>query len=343
MRRSRPRRGFGWKLFAVLIVVALALWCGYWFASNRIVTLAFARATESLAARGRDVACTQNAVSGFPLSLDLDCSGAVFNDRNAGISVALSRFTATAPLYWPGRVNAVVASPLTIEAPGLGISLAASWSNATTRVDAGFSGLNGGAMSVDQLDLSPGEGKLRLPLIHLAAAHAAATAAPASGNAYRFELAADDVVVKPKKGKELPAFATTLDLTALDFGGSLGTDPGKAIAAWLQAGGALRIDDASIAVGETSARTSGTVTVSADGLISGQLTVRLAGLDKFPALAEELKPGSKDKAAQAVAMIVALGKPAHDDPDAREVPLVIRDGEVTVSVFKVATIPPLRF
>jgi hypothetical protein len=343
MTIRKPRRGRGLKLVLILVAVALVLWCGYWFASNQIVAMAFARATASLAAGGRDVGCAKNTTGGFPLALNLDCNEVVFNDSRAGMAVALSRLTATAPLYWPGSVDAVVASPFTLEAPGLGLSIEASWTSATANVDAGFGGLNGGAISLDQLDVWPQEGKSRLPFTRLTASHAEASARPAGGNSYRFILDARDIAVKPKKGKELPMLAAEVDVTALDFGGSLGTDPKRILAAWLARGGGLEVATFALTLGQTTARATGALQVSEAGLISGELSVRLVGLDKLPGALEKFKPGSKDKVATLIGAVGAFTREAPDEAGARDAPVVIRDGVVMVGFIPVATIPALRF
>ena len=91
----------------------LVLWVGYWFAARQAATMAFDRAFVSLAAAERDLACDESALSGFPFRLALDCGNLAFTDRRAGAAFTAARVTASAPLYRPGRVEAVIASPVT--------------------------------------------------------------------------------------------------------------------------------------------------------------------------------------------------------------------------------------
>ena len=118
---SRRRRGR--VILVALLVVFVALWCGYWYATNRMVTSALASMSSSFAARGQAVTCGEGAVGGFPLSLDLDCGGPTFADASAGISAALGGITASAPLYWPGSVSTALTGPFDIKAPALGLDL----------------------------------------------------------------------------------------------------------------------------------------------------------------------------------------------------------------------------
>lgn len=337
-----PRRRRGLKWTAILIVAALVLWVGYWFAARQAATMAFDRAFASLAANQRDVACDETALSGFPFRLDLDCGNLAFSDRKAGAAVTAARVTATAPLYRPGRVEAAIAGPVTIEAPDQRVSLEASWENAVATVDAGFGGLNGATIALDQVEIVPGTGKNRMPFTHASADNATISALPASGGDYRFTIDATGLTLQPKKGDELPPMAIDADVTALDFGRSLGTDPGRTLAAWLADGAQLQVDRLTVAMGETTAGATGRLLISPDGLLSGDITMRIVGLDAIPALAERLGLGSRDRLQNIIGMAGAIMRPAPDNPAARDLPVTIRDGVARIGFIPLGTIPRLR-
>jgi hypothetical protein len=336
----RRRRGLIWLV--VLVVLAVVLWVGYWFAARQAATMAFERAFASLAASERDLACDRSALSGFPFRLDLDCGALAFTDRKANASVTAARVTATAPLYRPGRVEAAIASPVTIEAPGQKVSLNASWQDAVAVVDAGFGGLNGATVRLDGVEIVPGAGKNRMPFVDASADSATITASPASGGDYRFTIDATGLALQPKKGDALPPMAIDADLTALDFGSTLGTDPGRTVTAWLADGGEVRVDRLTVAMGDAAAGATGRLAVSADGLLSGELTLRLRGLDQIPALAEQLGLGSRDNLARMIGLAGAIMRPVPDDPGARELPLQIRDGVARIGLIPVGRIPRLK-
>jgi hypothetical protein len=338
----RPRRRRGLKWAAILIVAALALWVGYWFAARQAAVMAFDRAFASLAADERDLACDESASGGFPFRLDLDCGNLAFKDRKANAAVTAARVTATAPLYRPGRVEAVIASPVTIEAPGQQVSLNASWQDAVAVVDAGFDGLNRATVTLDQVDIVPGAGKNRMPFTHASADRATISAFPASGGDYRFTIDATGLALQPKKGDELPPMAIDADVTALDFGRSLGTDPGRTLAAWLADGGELQVDRLTVAMGEAAAGATGRLLISPDGLLSGDITMRIVGMEHIPALAERLGLGSRDRLQNIIGMAGAVMRPAPDDPRARDVPVTIRDGVARIGFIPLGTIPRLN-
>ncbi len=336
----RRRRGLMW--IAILVIAVLVLWTGYWFAARQAATMAFDRAFASLAASDRDLACDQSASGGFPFRLDLDCGNLAFTDRRANAAVTATRVTAFAPLYRPGRVEAVIAGPVTIDAPDQRVSLNASWQHAVATVDAGFGGLNAATATLDQVEIVPGTGKNRMPFTHASADSATITAAPASGGDYRFTIDASGLALQPKKGDELPPMAIDADVTALDVGRSLGADPGRRLTEWLAAGGQLQVDRLTVAMGETSAGATGRLIISPDGLISGDVTMRIVGLEHIPELAERLGLGSRNRLQNIIGMAGAVMRPAADNPAARDVPVTIRDGVARIGFIPLGTIPRLR-
>lgn len=339
---TAPRRRRGPKWIAILVVAALVLWIGYWFAARQAATMAFDRAFASLVAAERDLACDEGGLSGFPFRLDIDCGNLAFNDRRANAAVTAARVSATAPLYRPGRVEAAIAGPVTIEAPDQKVSLHASWQDAAAVVDAGFGGLNGATVAFDQVEISPGAGKNRMPFTHASAERAMISAQPASGGDYRFTIEAAGLALQPKKGDELPPMAIDADVTALDVGRSLGTDPGRTMAAWLAGGAELQVDRLTIAMGEATAGATGRILIAPDGLISGDVTLRIVGLDHVPELAERLGFGSRDRLQSIIGMAGAIMRPAPDNPAARDVPVTIRDGVARIGFVPLGTIPRLR-
>lgn len=338
------RRRWGWtKLVVIFIAVVVVLWCGYWYATNRMAAAAAERLVAALAANGRALTCTENTTGGFPLSLDLHCGEAKYDDKTAGMSVALSKVSATAPLYRPGRASAAIAGPMAFDAPGQGVSFEATWTAAVARVDAGLSGLEAARLNLDGLSVHSKAAKSTVPFARLGASHAEVSAEPAGDNAYRFVLRADNIRVKPQEGGNLPKVTTALDLTATDFGGSLGTDPVRTVKAWLARGGTLDVGRIRLSLGDVAADGRGQLQLSPQGLLSGSLTIRLTGLDKLPDAVDKVHPGSKDKVAQLIGAAGAFTKPVKGKKNIREAPIVIRDGVVTVGVIPVATIPPLKF
>jgi hypothetical protein len=120
-------------------------------------------------------------------------------------------------------------------------------------------------------------------------------------------------------------------------------DPARAVLSWLQAGGEVAVDDLRIATGDAIAEATGTLRLSPQGLLSGELVVRVTGLDQLPALAEQLRPGSRDQVDRIVRMAGALMRAAPGNANAREVPITIREGVARIGLIPLGTIPALPF
>ena len=174
----------------------------------------------------------------------------------------------------------------------------------------------------------PGAGKNRMPFTHAGADSATITATPASGGDYRFAIDAAGLALEPKKGDELPPMAIEAELTALDFGGTLGTDPGRTLAAWLAGGGELEIDRLTVTMGEHHRRGDRPSQDLAGGFALRRCARSASsGSTSIPALAERLGLGSQDRLQNIIGMAESGdapggrqpggARPAGDDPRRR--------------------------
>ncbi len=344
--RNRKRRSpwRGW-LIGILVLIPV-LWVGYWWAAQEIARAAIDRATTRPMAGGR-FACAGETLGGFPLRLDVGCTRAEYGDGPQGtgerLSAALGGVQVSAPLYWPGYVEANLTSPFVVNAPPTGLAITTQWSAASTSATAGLGGLKSAAATFHGLDFSSAGGPA-LPVKAVTADLAEASAAPAGGGAYRFAATAHALKVVRANGQEIPSIDGDALITALNFGNSLGTDPRAALSAWAKAGGTARIDRLRFAAGEAVADADGELAIAANGLISGKLNVRLRNPDAFVALAEAIKPGAAKEAGKILAVVTALTVPV-DTPDgpARQTTVVIRNGLVSVGILPVGMLPPVKF
>ena len=72
---------------------------------------------------GKKIGCTEVVLDGFPLRLDFRCARGTYVEAGDRITAALGGVAATAPLYWPGYVEATLDAPLVVNAPELGVAL----------------------------------------------------------------------------------------------------------------------------------------------------------------------------------------------------------------------------
>jgi hypothetical protein len=341
---TKPRRGRRAFSIAGIAVVAIALlWSGYWFAASRTASAAFARANAAAAARGLSLGCKDASVGGYPLRLDLSCPRATLAGTGQELSGAVDGLSATAPLYWPGHVEAQLGGPVVLDAPGLGVAVSARWTAANAVLDAGLGGITGSVLDFTGLDLTNGGAAGRLPIKDLAAAHLRLVTAPGGGD-YHVTATAEKLRLTQPDGKVLPEVDGEVRLTALKLGNALGTNPRQAIRDWLAGGGTLQVDQMSLAAGGLWIDASGSLTLSADGLLSGKLTVQFIGLEALPDLVDQVRPGHRNDVENGVKMLGAVTLPvATDRGEARQTVIVIRNGLVAVGIFPVGLIPPIRF
>jgi hypothetical protein len=344
MSTLNPRRRGRRFLVGTIIIVAL-LWSVYWYAASRIAGAGLERIAAALAARGGSVTCTEQGMGGFPLALDLRCSGGKLADSGSQMAAGLQRINASAPLYSPGSVAATLTGPFIFDAPAFGVALTASWTTASADATAWLDGVQKASAAVDGLTLEQTGAAPRLPFRRVGARHADFAAMPAADDGYRLAASASDIIVEQTSGQALPSLSGSLDVTAEHFGGALGTDPRGRLADWVAKGGAVKVDRLVLTAGPVTAQASGKLTLSPSGLLSGTLTVRLFGLEQVPALAEELRPGSGDKATRMIGAMAIFLKPVDTAAGpARETLLTIRDGAVAVGIIPIpgVRIPPLK-
>jgi hypothetical protein len=197
---------------------------------------------------------------------------------------------------------------------------------------------------VDGLDVARGDDSPRLPFVHLGLAHGDFAATPAGGGNYQFTAIAKSLALVLKKERTLPPIDADVQFTALGLGSSLGKNPGFTIKEWLTAGGTLRVDRLKVASGDFSAAASGALSLSAEGLVSGTLAVRLVGLNALPAIVETIHHGAGNKLANVLGAIGMVAKPVQENgKPAVEVPLAFRNGLVSVGIIPLGQIPPVKF
>jgi hypothetical protein len=339
MARRRGR----WSGFVVGVLILLALlWAGAWYAADTYAQRTIARLNGS-EHNGQRVACAEPTLSGFPLSLDLRCTQGSYSGPGQRITAGLGGIAASAPLYHPGVVEATLDAPLVLNAPAHSVALTASWARGAAMASAGLGGLTSAGASFTSLTADNSSALPVLPLKSLAADAASASIAPAGGGAYTLLVNTRKLALVRSDGGALPPIDADASLTALNVGASLGTHPTRTLIDWLRSGGSIKIDRIRIAAGGAVLGADGTLNISNKGVLSGSVVLRFTNLDAFAALAEQIRPGSREHAQQAMAAITALSVPVQtDDGPARQTTVSVTDGLVWVGIVPIGALPALR-
>jgi hypothetical protein len=390
-----PRRRPLWRLFImpVLLLVAAAAWSAFWFyAASEVDGAADAwRAQEAKSGRVYD--CARRSVAGFPFRLEVRCDGASVSLRSqtAGQLATQASFTArldeilvVAQVYDPKRVIAEFTAPATIADRGGPPSMMVNWSRARSSA-VGLPAIPQRASIVfDDPSIDRINGSVQTPLArakHVELHGRIADGSPSDHPVIEtvFQIAGGSVQgVHPLLAEPFDADVRTMLSGLKDFSPKPWPERFREIQA---AGGHVEIVQSRIQQGDLVAIATGTLGLSAQGRLDGELQMTVAGIEKvIPALGIEkmldegvpqatldrVAPGVKtqdvnnllgalDRAIPGLGKVVkqnanvgvaaginALGKEAVlEGKKARAFPLRFVDGTVFLGPLKVGQIPPL--
>jgi hypothetical protein len=389
-----PRRRPLWRLFImpVLILVAAIAWSGFWFyAASQVDVRADAwRAQEAKSGRVYD--CAKRSVAGFPFRLEVRCDGASVSlvsqtaeqaATQSLVTARLGEILVVAQIYDPKLLIAEFTAPATISDRGQP-SMTVNWSKARSSV-VGLPAVPQRASIVfDDPSIDHVNGSTQAQLA--GAKHVELHGRLAEGSALDhpvietvLQIAGGSIQgLHPLLTQPFDADARTMLSGLQDFSPKPWPQRFREIQA---AGGHVEIVQSRIQQGDLIAVAAGTLGLTANGRLDGELQMTVAGIEKvIPALGIEkmldegvpqatldrVAPGVKtqdlnnlmgalDRAIPGLGKVVrqnasvgvsaginALGKEAMlEGKKARAFPLRFVDGAVFFGSLKVAQIPPL--
>jgi hypothetical protein len=389
--RRRPL----WRLFIMpaLLLVAAAAWSAFWFYSaSKVDETADAwRAREARSGRVYD--CARRSVAGYPFRLEVRCDGASVSltAQTAGqdstqppIIAKLGEILVVAQVYDPKLLIAEFTAPATIVTPGNTSSMIAKWSSARSSIV----GLPGVPQRVSLVFDDPAIDRVssstQKPLAR--AKHIELHGRLVEGSPSDHPVIETALQIAGGSIQEVhPLLAQLFDA---DIRAKLSGLKDFSPKPWPQrlreiqaAGGNVEIVQSRIQQGDLVAVAAGTLSLTEQGNLNGELQMTVAGLEKvIPALGldkmvdggvpqatlDRVAPGVKtqdvsnlfgalDRAIPGLGKVVkqnaslgvaaginALGTEAVlEGKKARAFPLRFVDGAVFLGPLKVAQIPPL--
>jgi hypothetical protein len=387
-----PRRRPLWGLFIapVLLLLAAVAWSVFWFfAASQVDVQADAwRAREAKSGRVYD--CARRSVAGFPFRLEVRCDDptvALFSQAagTALMNAKLGQILIVAQVYDPKRLVAEFKAPATITNGGdPSSSFAASWRLGQASVYGLPSVPERGALVFDDAAIDRVDASGQTPVAragHIELHGRLVDGSPADHPVIETALQVNGGSILGGHPLLAEPFSADIDtrLTGLkNFAPKPWPERFREIQA---AGGHAEIVQSRIQQGELIAVAAGTLSLTANGNIDGELQMTVAGIEKvIPALGidkmleegvpqstlDRVAPGVKsqdlnnlfgalDRAIPGLGKVVkqnanvgvvaginALGKDAVlEGRKARSFPLRFSDGVVMVGPLKVARIPPL--
>jgi hypothetical protein len=390
-----PRRRPLWLLFIVpvLVVIAAAAWSAFWFyASSQVDAMADAWRDRE-AKSGRVYDCARRSVAGFPFRLEVRCGGASVSlvsqtaeqaAAKAPITAKLAEILVVAQVYDPKLLIAEFTAPAAISDRGPQPSMMVNWSKARSSVmglpaipqrislvfdDPSIDRINGSARAL--------LARAKHIELHGRLAEGSALDHPVIETVLKIE-AGSVQEVHPLLAEPFDGDVRTMLSGLRDFSPKPWPQRFREIQA---AGGHIEIVQSRIAQRELIAVAAGTLGLTANGRLDGELQMTVAGLEKViaalgiekmldegvpQATLDRVAPGVKtsdvtnllgalDRAIPGLGKVVrqnanvgvaasinALGKEAVlEGKKARAFPLRFVDGAVFLGPVKVAQIPPL--
>ncbi|MBN9013041.1 MAG: DUF2125 domain-containing protein [Rhizobiales bacterium] len=389
-----PRRRPLWPVFVMpaLVVIAAIGWSAFWFyaASQVDHEVDVWRAREAKAGRVYD--CAKRSVAGFPFRLEVTCEDAsvtlvsqtAHGAGDAPVTARLGKILVIGQIYTPGLLIAEFTAPATLAARGEPPAMQVNWKTARSSI-AGLPGIPQrvalvfDAPSVDRLNSG-----VAVPLAR--AAHAelhTQLAASSTPDHPVIDVAVD--LTQASVQDIHPALTQPFDaligarLTGLkDFSPKPWPVRFREIQA---ADGKIRIERARIQQGNMIATAAGSLDLTPDGNLDGELQVTVVGFEQVipllgiekvleegvpQATLDRLAPGVKaqdvnnllgsldrmipglgkvvrqNAGAGLAAVVNSLGSPAElEGKPARSFPLRFADGAVLLGPVKVGQVPPL--
>jgi hypothetical protein len=390
-----PRRRPLWRLFIipVLLVIAAAAWSAFWFYSaSKVDETADAwRAREARSGRVYD--CARHSVTGYPFRLEVRCDGASvsLSSQTAGqtatqapITARLDQILVVAQIYDPKLLIAEFTAPATISDRNGPPSMIANWRIARSSIVGLPAVPRRVSLVFDDPAIDRVSGSTQTALarakhveLHGRIAEGAPIDHPVLETVLRIEGGSLQDV-HPLLAQPFDADVRAKLSGLKDFSPKPWPQRFREIQA---AGGHVEIVQSRIAQGDVIAVAAGTLGLSAEGRLDGELQMTVAGLEKvIPALGIEkmldegvpqatldrVAPGVKtqdvnnllgalDRAIPGLGKVVkqnanvgvaaginALGTEAVlEGRKARAFPLRFVEGAVFLGPLKVAQIPPL--
>jgi hypothetical protein len=297
-----PRRRPRWGLFLmpILLLIAAVAWSVFWFfaASQAEVKADAWRAQEAKSGRVYD--CARRAVAGFPFRLEVRCDGAsvALISQTAGQAAAQTSVTArlgeilvVAQVYDPKLLIAEFKPPATISDSRGVPSMQVNWSKARSSVTGLPAIPKRASIEFDDASIDRINGSVQVPLAR--AKHAELHGRLLDGAPLDHPVIETVLRLEAGSVQEMhPMLAQPFDAevrAALSGLKDLAPKPWPDRFRELQAaGGHMEIVQSRIQQGDLIAVAAGTLALSAQGRLDGELQMTVAGIEKvIPALGIE--------------------------------------------------------
>ena len=320
--------------FGLLLVVLAVIWSGGWFALAAWAEGRVSTVLADIARRGVEVDCGERRMVGYPFAMRVACGETAVSEQKSGSQAQLGGLTGGASLFAPLTAQVDLASPARIQSPLFTDPATLQWDE--TEIDVGMSMSGPQSVSFDAENLSAA-----LPFADLADARLTTTAAegtlsPTSEGGTNAALTFTGLALSAN-GTALPPFDGTASA-------QLSVPPRALLSgkAALQAPLSARGIRVSLTSGEGRMDAEGDLSVDAEGIVDGAITLRLAGTEALAAYIAALPPERRQLGNAVIGGMLAFGRSTNlDGKPASELQVEISRGRARIGPvdFRVPKIP----
>lgn len=323
-----PSRKIVW--LGVAVILAVAAWTGLWYYGASRIEAYLPTAFAAAGKNGAEPRCDNADIRGYPFRVGLFCDAAGLTLVSEGISASAGGFRSAAQIYDPRHVVSELDGPLVVTGKD-GLAAKVDWQLLRASTVLADDGLARGSLEGHTItfDLDGPD------LVAKVSAAAGRIAIHLRRNAADLDLAADGEGLSTPLGPSAKVFA----LRATVPGGAVLLNAAAAPEAGLR-GRVILLHDLSMefpAGGSLSV--SGSLSVAVDGLVSGDLTVKMRDQAGLIAALRQGAPELADQVAGISQVIAALDIEPGDD--AVTLPVTIRDGAMASGFIPLGKLPPL--
>lgn len=312
----------------IILIVALA-WSGGWFALASWAEGRIPGVLAEIAENGLDVDCRGRDVTGFPFALRLACGKTEIVERVNSSRAELAGVTGGASVFAPMTAEIALDAPASLQSPLLTGPADFRWEEAA--VDVGMGLIGPRTWSFDASNLVAEVPVPEFPGAVVAAETAAGTLVPSQDGGTDAALSFTNLALSAT-GTAFPPFDADISV-------HLSVPPQALLAGRAEQQTPLSVRDLNVllAAGAAQLAADGDVSINAEGIMDGTITLTIAGAHALPAFIAAL-PAKHQKLGNAVAGgLLAFGQPTTlDGEPASELVVEIKDGRAKVGPVEVS-------
>lgn len=322
---SRKRGRFG-LILSILVLTALAFSYSWaWFHYSAKLEDAARANLAAFSSGGRQAECPGMQTGGFPVGLQMSCTGFTYSDPGKGVAIETGPVRSEAKIYDPLGISSSFDGPAVVALEGRP-ALRLDWRvlTADTRLARPLPKL----VTLTAADIAASLENGGQPLLH---AKTARLEASPKDNDLELALRFGGLTLAE-------SLSSGIALPPLDGAAEIGIDNGIALMARPPKslrGLSANVKQASLSSGEAAISVTGPVSVGQKGLLNARLAVTIQRPREIAALLGDALPQMRDQIETAFAALAMLGGNAT-------LPLRIANGEASIGFIKIGKVPPLQ-